>query len=432
MSNVFLSEGTFNLSSGTANIIGSNIGASNLLSGSTVKVNSNKQLYSTALALTDVQGLTTALGSRLSNPSSVPIIGPSFVKSGGTSSQYLMADGSVTTGGIGATGPTGATGPAGADGLSSSVFVYTFVTQTSGTPASGNVFLNDAPVGATYLYVNHLAKDGHDLDQLLNNVSVNSNLIVQRSNDSNIFAQYTVTSKTVFTGYVRYGLTYIANTGTLTNNSEVLLIVQQAGPQGPAGTNGTNGAVGATGPTGATGAAGANGTSSLSGFVYNSINNGTQLLTAGTKQYMYAHQITYATTISGFNIFTPSGSDSFKVGIYRGCIRGSGAAGTATLVGQSTFSAPTTITATGGAVMSFTRRAITAETGQNLSFVAGEFITIAFHSSGSTNVYWASPTPVTVQDLIYTTSAISGSFPATLSTSNVLGTLTNRICIEFY
>lgn len=82
--------------------------------------------------------------------------------------------------------------------------------------------------------------------------------------------------------------------------------------------------------------------------------------------------------------------------------------------------------------MTFTRRAITAQVGQNLSFSAGEFITIAFHSAGSTNVYWASPTTVTVQDLMYTTTAISVSFPATLITSNVLGTLTNRICIEFY
>ena len=75
-------------------------------------------------------------------------------------------------------------------------------------------------------------------------------MIVQRSTNSNIFAQYTVTSKTVFTGYVRYGLTYIANTGTLTNNSEVLLIVQQAGPAGPQGIQGIQGIQGPQGPAG--------------------------------------------------------------------------------------------------------------------------------------------------------------------------------------
>lgn len=244
MSNIFLSEGTFNLSSGTANIIGSNIGASNLLSGSTVKVNSNKQLYSSTLALTDVQGLTTALGSRLSNPSSVPIIGPSFIRSGGTNSQYLMADGSVTTGGIGATGPTGATGAQGPAGLSSSVFVYTFSNQTTGTPASGHLFINAVPASATILNVNHLDKDAHDIDQLLNNVSVGSVLIVQRANDSNTYIRYQLTSKTVNTGYVSYGLVYLDDLGTIANNDEVLLIVQAQGLQGVTGPTGPAGGAG--------------------------------------------------------------------------------------------------------------------------------------------------------------------------------------------
>lgn len=253
MSNIFLSEGTFNLSSGTANIIGSNIGATNLLSGSTVKVNSNKQLYSTALSMTDVQGLTTALGGRLSNPSSVPIIGPSFVKSGGTSSQYLMADGSVTTGGIGATGPTGATGATGPAGLSSSVFVYTFSDQVSGTPASGHLFTNNAsPPEVTSLVVNHFDKDAHDIDQLLNNVSIGSVLIVQKANNSNIYERYQATSKTVSVGYVTYGIGYLDHSGTIANNDEVLLITQAQGIQGIQGVTGPTGADGPAGPAGST------------------------------------------------------------------------------------------------------------------------------------------------------------------------------------
>jgi len=249
MSNKFLGESSVSLNSGSQEILGSTIGAVNLLSGTTVKVNSQHQLTSSQILITDVQGLSTAISGKLANPSSVPITAPSFVKSGGTSSQYLMADGTVTTGGVGATGPTG---PPGTDGLSSSVFVYTFTTQTSGTPASGVVYLNDAPIGASQLFVSHLAKNGHDIDQLLNNVDVNSSLIVQRSTDSNIFAQYTVTAKTVFTGYVRYNITYIANSGSIGNNNEVLLIVQNSGPAGPQGS------VGPTGATGATGSAGAN------------------------------------------------------------------------------------------------------------------------------------------------------------------------------
>ena len=244
MSNIFLSEGTNNLSSGTANIIGSNIGASNLLSGTTVKVNSNKQLYSSLLSLTDVQGLTTALGGRLSNPSSVPVIAPSFVKSGGTSSQYLMADGSVTTG---AAGPTGATGPA---GLSSSVFTYTFSDQTSGTPASGHLFLNAVPAEATSLVVNHIDKTNIDIDVLLDNVQIGSTVIVQRSNNSNTYRRYQITSKTISVGYVTYGLGYLAHSGSIANNEEVLLITQAQGIQGIQGP---------TGPTGPAGPAGGGG-----------------------------------------------------------------------------------------------------------------------------------------------------------------------------
>jgi len=146
------------------------------------------------------------------------------------------------TGPVGPAGPVGPSGTSGAngnDGLSSSVFVYTFTTQTSGTPASGVVFLNDSAIGASQLYVSHLSKDGHDIDQLLNNVAVNSSLIVQRSTDSNIFAQYTVTAKTVFAGYVRFSIDYVANSGSIGNNNEVLLIIQNAGPAGPAGAAAT-------------------------------------------------------------------------------------------------------------------------------------------------------------------------------------------------
>ena len=147
----------------------------------------------------------------------------------------------------GATGPTGATGATGPAGLSSSVFVYTFSDQTTGTPSSGHLFINAVPAEATILNVNHFDKDAHDIDQLLNNVSVGSILIVQRANNSNIFIRYQVTSKTVNTGYVSYGLGYLDKLGTVANNDEVLLIVQAQGLQGIQGV---------TGPTGAEGPAG--------------------------------------------------------------------------------------------------------------------------------------------------------------------------------
>jgi hypothetical protein len=246
MSNKFLGESSVPLNSGNQEILGSTIGAVNLLSGTTVKVNSQHQLTSSQILISDVQGLSTAISGKLANPSSVPIVAPSFVKSGGTSSQYLMADGSVTTGSVGPTGATGAQGPA---GLSSSVFTYTFSSQTSGTPPSGHLFLNNTPAEATSLVVSHFAKNGNDIDVLLDNIQIGSTVIVQRSNDSNTYRRYQVTSKTISVGYVTYGLGYLAHVGTIVNDNEVVLITQAMGIQGIAGVTGPTGPQGPAGGT---------------------------------------------------------------------------------------------------------------------------------------------------------------------------------------
>lgn len=247
MSNKFLGESSVSLNSGSQEILGSTIGASNLLSGTTVKVNSQHQLTSSQILISDVQGLSTAISGKLANPSSVPITAPSFVKSGGTSSQYLMADGTVTTGGgVGATGPTGASGPA---GLSSSVFTYTFSDQTSGTPPAGHLFLNNVPAEATSLVVNHLTKPNNDIDVLLENVQIGSKLVVQRSNNSNIYRNYQVTSRTLSVGYVTFGLGYLVHAGAIANDDEVLLITQAQGIQGIQGVTGPTGAQGPAGGT---------------------------------------------------------------------------------------------------------------------------------------------------------------------------------------
>jgi hypothetical protein len=42
--------------------------------------------------------------------------------------------------------------------------------------------------------------------------------------------------------------------------------------------------------------------------------------------------------------------------------------------------------------LEYCRRAFVVQSGQNLSFAAGEFITIGFHSNGGSNTFYASPT----------------------------------------
>jgi hypothetical protein len=175
------------------------------------------------------------------------------------------------------------------------------------------------------------------------------------------------------------------------------------------------------------------------------MDNWTTVLTTGSKNYMYAVMHTRATTISGFTMYIPSGADSFRVAIYRGALV-SGNTGDIVLAGQSIAGTPGTTTQTSGyAPFPFTTRAFTAASGQNMTFAAGEMMTIAFiispemtiafSSSGSTTAYYATPAIGTsLLNLAYNASAsfASSGFPATLSQSSVLSVLVNRICITLY
>jgi len=160
---------------------------------------------------------------------------------------YTGATGAIgatgTKGNTGAQGSTGATGAQGEPGLSSSVFIYTFNTQTTGTPTNGNLFLNNTDVSlATILNVSHIDKTpGHDIDQLLNTINIGSKIIIQHSTDSNIYINYYITGKTINSGYVSYNVNYDSKLGTIANGREVIIIIQMAGIAGPAGATGATG-----------------------------------------------------------------------------------------------------------------------------------------------------------------------------------------------
>ena len=99
-----------------------------------------------------------------------------------------------------------------------------------------------------------------------------------------------------------------------------------------------------------------------------------------------------------------------------------------TLVGQSTST-------TGTIGLPYNRKNIIAVSGQNLSFASGEYMTIAFHSSGTTNIYYSSAnigTPTT--DVAYTsiTNYGTNSFPATLTSTSISASLSIRLCLELY
>jgi hypothetical protein len=157
--------------------------------------------------------------------------------------------------------------------------------------------------------------------------------------------------------------------------------------------------------------------------------NATQQLTAGTKSYWYIVRIITTTTISGYSTYLTAGTDNLRVAIYRGCINHAGATGTITLCGQSSGGTPTI-------GVPYNSHSITAVSGQNLTFSAGEYITVAFHSNGSSSIFYAMPDGIADYSIAYTTTtnyASSGfNGVATLDYTSANATLATRICFELY
>ena len=204
MANRFLTNNSGNLSNGTQNILGSYIGASNLQSGSTIKTNSLKQLVSTNLLISDIKGLSTSLGNKISNPSPVPLQASSFIKTGGTGIQYLMANGTVTT-------------SSGSGGNSSNIYLYDNDLTTTPVPSSGTIRFNNAiQASATIIYVSSVTRDSIDIDEFLTLISDLNIVYIQDQNSSVNFIKYTVTADPtiILNSYISIPVSVITSGGT--------------------------------------------------------------------------------------------------------------------------------------------------------------------------------------------------------------------------
>ena len=174
------------------------------------------------------------------------------------------------------------------------------------------------------------------------------------------------------------------------------------------------------------------------GYPFNPIERMTTTRTPGSNNYMFVVCLPVATYISGSQIYYITGSDNYRVGIYRGALRASNS-GNIVLCGQTVSappaSTPTAISGSQLPAMQFDRRVITAVSGGNLEFAAGEFMTIAFHTSGSTNSFFASPALGTANvDLAWATASsyTSSGFPATLGQGVIQAGNLTRLCFELY
>ncbi len=189
---------------------------------------------------------------------------------------------------------------------------------------------------------------------------------------------------------------------------------------------GSNISISSTGTDLTINSTGGGGGGSGDGLRFNPLINNTVSLPGGPKSYFYQLIIDEKTTINGFSTFMNSGGDPLRVGIYRGFVKGSPLSN-GTLVGQS-------LSITGTAGLPYTRAAITAVIGQNLNFVAGEYMVIGFSSSGISNTYLASPAMVGNNDMAFISSSnyVASGFPATITTSTQFNTLANKICFTLY
>ena len=106
-----------------------------------------------------------------------------FVKNGGTSTEYLMADGSTTT--------------ASQQGQPN---IYLYNNNNSGTPVptSGQIRANNANnQNVTELYISHITSDGIDIDVFLQQISTISVIYLQDRNNSNNNVRFNVTSNII-------------------------------------------------------------------------------------------------------------------------------------------------------------------------------------------------------------------------------------------
>jgi hypothetical protein len=164
------------------------------------------------------------------------------------------------------------------------------------------------------------------------------------------------------------------------------------------------------------------GASNNAGFSLFSPLESTGTIGSGNKPYWYICMVPCNTVLTGFKTVLSTGSDPFHVGIYRGRTPNNAA---------TILDLLSPITTPAGA--GYYSNAFVLQAGRSNVYAAGEYITIMYHSQGSTNVFYNF---IGISDtaIAYTSSANYGNSapPANLGSVPVLGTIANRLAIEFY
>ena len=143
--------GNADLSNGTVDIVANTLAASSLQPNLPVKTDGSKQLYSTKLSLSDIDGM----GAIITNPYAGALQATSFQKTGGTGIQYLMADGTTLT--------------QSANSGNSNFYLYTSKDGAGGPPiTSGTIEYSNAVQGsATVIWISPTTRDGINIEIII-------------------------------------------------------------------------------------------------------------------------------------------------------------------------------------------------------------------------------------------------------------------------
>ena len=169
--NLYMDRDIVELYDPTNNHTGIVAGAMSIENGTTAT-----QISPAIIQLNDPTTTTTLTGADITSGA--------FIKTGGTSTQYLMADGSVTTNS--------------GTNAGSNIYLYNNNNTNYAPPIpAGDIKYNNAVQdSATIVYISHLTRDNVDIDVFLAQINTTSILYLQDQNNSTNFIYYDVTGAT--------------------------------------------------------------------------------------------------------------------------------------------------------------------------------------------------------------------------------------------
>ena len=133
---------------------------------------------------------------------------------------------------------------------------------------------------------------------------------------------------------------------------------------------------------------------------------------------MYTYPIPASITFSDASVvFTTTGSDSYRIAIYRGDLTNG------VLVGQTNSNVTQSI---------YYTKSLTEEPGQSLSFTAGSQVSVCYSMRGSSDLpaYYNSGVNNIALGMISNANYISSGFPASISSLLNLTSTPTRICMD--